>query len=119
MPDENRMIKRRIITIMNDLNLTQSQLAKALNITQPAVSKYLQGRIPPPVVLLELSRLCGKSIEWILTGEEYSENRKLKVAENVAHYSTVNDLESKISRLPEPIRKQVEALISSILEYHK
>jgi len=63
----SREISKRINFIMFELGINQIQLAKMLNITQPAISKYLKGRVPPPFVLLNLAKFSGKSIEWILT----------------------------------------------------
>ncbi len=103
---------------MNDLRLTQNQLAKILNVTQPAISKYLQGRVPPPFVLLELSRLSGKSIEWILTGDDQGKIKPQKVAESKNSYIAAGSLEAKIKLLSVNIRRKIESLIDSILEDH-
>lgn len=109
-------IARRIKMIMKKLGVTQNQLAEILKITQPAVSKYLQGRIPPPFVLLELSKLSGKSIEWILTGIEQPQLKAKQVAEKSNQYAVGDSIYKKIDRLPDELKKQIEALIESILE---
>ena len=101
---------------MNELKVNQNQLAQLLNVTQPAVSKYLQGRVPPPYVLLDLSKLSGRSIEWILTGINQPKIQKAGVAENQNRYKTNESMENKISRLPVDICGKIEELIDSILE---
>jgi predicted transcriptional regulator len=101
---------------MNELGVNQNQLAEILKITQPAISKYLQGRIPPPFVLLELSKLSQKSIEWILTGDEETQFKSDKVAEKSSYYATGDSLHKKIEQLPLELRKKMEALIDTLLE---
>jgi transcriptional regulator with XRE-family HTH domain len=108
-------ISKRIINIMVELGINQNQLAKMLNITQPAVSKYLQGRIPPPFILLHLAELSGKSIEWILTGEVKSISQQGMVSEKPGQYQAGLTLEEKINILPIEIRKNIESLIDSLL----
>jgi len=63
-------VGHRIAVIMRKAGITQRQLADSLGISQPAVSLYLQGRLPPPDVLLKIARLGNTSMEWLLTGEE-------------------------------------------------
>ena len=105
-------IASRILQIMQDQGINQNQLAKLLNITQPAVSKYLQGRIPPPGVLLQLSELSGLSMEWILTGKTFKQH----VSESQVPYGNEKSMMKKLNALPPPIRKSIEDLIDSILE---
>jgi len=116
MYSSNEMISKRINNIMFDLGINQNQMAKMLNITQPAVSKYLKGRVPPPFILLHLAKLSGKSIEWILTGETESFIPAITVSEKSAQYSTSKTLEDKFSSMPNEIQKNIEILIDSILE---
>jgi predicted transcriptional regulator len=107
-------ISKRILDLKNELKLNQKQFAALLGVTQPAVSKYLKDRIPPPLVLLRLARSAKTSIEWILTGID--ERSLLKVAEPVSTYATVLKLDAKISHLPVTLRKCIEDLINEILK---
>ena len=109
-------ISKRINFIMFDLGINQNQLAKMINITQPAISKYLKGRIPPPFVLLHLAKLSGKSIEWILTGENDINAPAKKVSENPDTFGEKKTLEEKLKMLPVNIKKNIENLIDLILE---
>jgi len=109
-------VSERIVWIMNHLQLTQNQLAKKLKVTQPAVSKYLKGRVPPPFVLLELAKISGKTIEWILSGNENYNSETGKVAESNAYYGVEKTLEEKMLRLPTPIKKSFETMVESILK---
>ena len=115
MDINNKDISNRINRIMFDLGLNQNQLSKILNISQPAVSKYLQGRIPPPSILLQLSKYSGKTIEWFLTGETTIISKKSIVAENSVKYKVHKNLEEKIKSLPKDIQTNIEVLIDSIL----
>ena len=109
-------ISNRIQQIMNDLELTQNQLAKLLHITQPAISKYLQGRMPPPAVLLQLSKLSGQTIEWFLTGEKNLTNMPKKLQEKSGSYLERKSLEEKLKLLPHDITEQIEKMVDSILQ---
>jgi transcriptional regulator with XRE-family HTH domain len=94
---------------MHALGMNQEQLAAALDVTQPAVSKYLKERIPPPLVLYKLARLSETTMEWILTGEK--PDRVMRVAEAPATYQTRLTLIEKISRLPASVQKSIENLV--------
>lgn len=51
--------------------LRQSDIASALRLTSQAVSKWERGENAPDIaVLLDLARLLGVSVEWILTGRQ-------------------------------------------------
>ncbi len=69
MPADNAKIARRIREIRG-FDLTQKQFAKLLNISQATVSKLEKGLLlPSSEVLLRLSEISGKSIDWILKGD--------------------------------------------------
>lgn len=51
--------------------LRQADIASALRLTSQAVSKWERGENAPDIaVLLDLARLLGVSVEWILTGRQ-------------------------------------------------
>lgn len=63
-------IGRRIREIRG-FDLTQAQFADMLGIRQNTLSSYEKGRIVPTLeMLLKLKAYSGKSIDWIVTGEE-------------------------------------------------
>jgi transcriptional regulator with XRE-family HTH domain len=65
----------RRIREIRGFDLTQVQFADMLGIRQSTLSGYEKGRIVPSVeILLKLKSHSGKSIDWILFGEE---NRSL------------------------------------------
>jgi transcriptional regulator with XRE-family HTH domain len=107
----------RVQEVMDLLQLTQQQLAQRLEITQPAISKYLRGRIPPPEVLWKLSELSGNTMEWFLTGKRGE--TALKLAESRAAYDNQQSLPDRIDRLPFYLRKPLLELIQAILQLQK
>ena len=58
----------RIRQIRLGASLRQWELAKLLGTTQSAVHKYEHGVGPEPRRLVELARIGGTSVEWVLTG---------------------------------------------------
>jgi len=65
-----KAIGRRIREIRG-FDLTQEEFGRLLGIGQTQLSKYELGQSAPTVeILLKLKAYSGKSIDWILTGEE-------------------------------------------------
>jgi transcriptional regulator with XRE-family HTH domain len=63
-------VGRRIREIRG-FDTNQSQFANELEVSQGQLSRYEQGRSEIGAeVLLRLSRLSGKGIEWLLTGRD-------------------------------------------------
>jgi transcriptional regulator with XRE-family HTH domain len=62
---------RRIRQIRVGAGLRQWELARLLGTTQSAVHKYEHGVVPEPRRLVELARVGGTSIEWVLTGRHW------------------------------------------------
>lgn len=62
---------KRIRKIRSGRGLRQWELAQMLGTTQSAVHKYEHGVVPEPRRLIELARIGGTSVEWVLTGEHW------------------------------------------------
>jgi transcriptional regulator with XRE-family HTH domain len=62
---------QRIRQIRLGQGLRQWELARLLGTTQSAVHKYEHGVIPEPRRLIELARVGGTSVEWVLTGRHW------------------------------------------------
>jgi transcriptional regulator with XRE-family HTH domain len=114
MPIDYQRVSQRIALIMQQMHFTQKQLADMLQVTQPAISKYLQGRIPPPPVLLRLSEMSGRSMEWFLTGEMHSIVPN-KISESQTEYGRQALLTDRIDRLPPILRQKLSELVDSML----
>ncbi len=70
-PLDKTVIGERIKRLRKARGLRQWQMAEALGATQPAVHKYENGILPEVKRLLELARIGGTSVEWILTGHHW------------------------------------------------
>ena len=56
---------------LRGFDLTQAEFGRILGITQAQLSKYELGlSAPTPDILLRLKAYSGKTIDWILAGEE-------------------------------------------------
>ncbi len=112
-------IARRVDLIRRQKGFNQEQLAEELGISQPAVSKYLKNRIPPPQILLEIAKMGQTTVEWILTGEKsylYSnESKSGKVRDNSIYYDADLALAKKIALMPASVRQSIETLINHLL----
>lgn len=112
-------VSGRIKEIMKRVGITQKGLADYLNISQPAVSLYLQGRIPPADVLLKIARLGGTTVEWILTGAGEPFNELPKILEQQAAYGSEAALFELWNKLPENVRQTVLKLLQHLAEQRK
>lgn len=110
-------VNDRIAEIMSKVGITQKGLADYLAISQPAVSLYLRGRIPPADVLLKIAKLGGTTIEWLLFGESEETDPGLikKVSENQQSYWTKQELFDIWERLPKKIRQDVLILLQDLV----
>ena len=76
---DNRAVGKTIATLRQNRNMTQQQLAAALNVSHQAVSKWENGAALPDVqTLMDLTRLFGITMEQLLNAEvppERLENR--------------------------------------------
>lgn len=66
---------QRIRDMREDRDLTQTQVAALLHMSQPGYSKYESGDIDiPTTILIQLARLYNTSIDYLL-GETSNPNR--------------------------------------------
>jgi transcriptional regulator with XRE-family HTH domain len=61
----------RRIRELRGFDITQDEFAQRIGISQSYLSTVEHGRVEAGAeVLLAISRECGKSLEWLLTGEK-------------------------------------------------
>lgn len=86
-------IGRFIAGCRKEKELTQSQLAEKLNITDKAISKWETGKGMPDVsIMIELCNVLGISVNELLSGERLNEeNYKEKANENIVSMIKVAD----------------------------
>lgn len=76
-------IGERLVYLMKDLRLTQSELADKLHLTQPHISALCSGRKPfTDRTISDICREFGVSLAWLETGEgemyvQRSENERM------------------------------------------
>ncbi len=106
-------IGKRIDLLRRQLGLTQQELAAALKVSQSAISKYLNNRLPPADVLYGLAQMAQTTVEWILTGKKryWYQQEFSGVNEEKTVYDADISLARKISRLPNEARQAVVTLI--------
>ena len=110
-------VGERIRQIMRRMQINQQELAGLIGVSQPAISLYLQGRLPPPEVLLQIARLGNTSIEWLLTGGGSGPAPAGSVVrESSAEYSSQHPLFRLWNRLPVPVQAHLLGLIREIVE---
>lgn len=60
----------RLKKLQVDLNLSQTDLSKMINISRPALSEYIRGKkIPSITVVIKIALATGISLNWLLLGE--------------------------------------------------
>ncbi len=113
MEIDQKGIGERIEVIRKRMGFTQQELARALGITQSAVSKYLNNRIPPADVLFRLAQLGKTTMEWILCGEKsyWYASEATAVREEEIAYDADLGLARQIARLPRPAREALVTLV--------
>jgi len=79
MPKKNIQARLDLVAIgrrireIRGFELTQSEFGRILSIGQTQLSKYEQGQsVPTLEVLAKLKAYSGRSIDWIVEGEERS-----------------------------------------------
>ena len=61
----------RISSCLNSLCITQAELARRTGLSKNAINNYVKGDRPPDSQSLYTLSVClGKTMEWLLTGEE-------------------------------------------------
>lgn len=66
------LFNERLVSLMEEKCLSQSQLAKALNVRQATVSSWCQGRTTPDLkTLILLCKFFNVSGDYLMQGEEY------------------------------------------------
>jgi len=63
----NVTFKRRLADLVRERGYsTKAALARAIGVTHVSAANYLNGRVPEPETLVELSHHFGISIDWLL-----------------------------------------------------
>lgn len=77
------MIAHRICYLRKNHALTQAQLAQALHVSSSAMGMYEQARRTPDLdTLVALSRFFNVSLDYLITGTEFTCTQNQTTAEN-------------------------------------
>jgi transcriptional regulator with XRE-family HTH domain len=112
----NINLAERIRFIMKQNNFTQKNFAENLGISQPAVSLYLRGRIPPADILFHIAQLGNTSVEWLLTGIRSNETTNI-VKEKKSYYGNKYLLLKLWEQMPQNLQYDILSLLRHLLEY--
>ncbi len=101
---------------MRKSGITQKEMAGLLGISQPAISVYLAGRLPPPRVLLGIARLGNTSVEWLLTGEGAADGGDSLVREARPPYGKTAVMMELWEQLPASVQQNVLQLMRNLVD---
>lgn len=77
MENRNEQFSNRIISLMRERRINQKQLAEGIDITEAALSRYLNGERTPRIdVVIKSAAFFDVSIDYIL-GNETTENNPI------------------------------------------
>jgi transcriptional regulator with XRE-family HTH domain len=111
---ESKDLPQRIRILMKQKNLTQKDLADLLGISQPAISLYLKGRLPPADVLFRIADIGETTVDWLLSGDV--QKSEYTVREKTSLYGNQQLLLNLWDKLPATIQKDVLTLIRHLVE---
>lgn len=112
------MVGMRIAQLRRENNMTQRDLAAALNLSPSAIGMYEQGRRQPSAdLIVEICQTFSVSTQWLLTGRPYTgkdlqEDLKMLLQNPGTGAETTPDLEEVEQLLRELGKSFVKAGIS-------
>jgi transcriptional regulator with XRE-family HTH domain len=98
--------------LMKDEGLNQQELAQLLGVSQPAISLYLRGRIPPAEILLKMAALGQTTIDWLLTGSSLPSTTMIQ--ERIPGYGTEQTLLYYWKQLKSETRSSLLSLMKQL-----
>ena len=98
---DQEKIGKFIAECRKEKNLTQSQLAEKLNMSNKTISKWETGKgMPDPSIMLELCENLGINVNELLSGEHLKDEQyKEKADENIISIAKESDKNKKIKNI--------------------
>ena len=85
-PDLREITAKNLVTLRTLRKMTQLELGELLNYSDKAISKWERGEaVPDAYVLVELSRIFGVSVDWILSPHSEEERPPRRADERHLH----------------------------------
>lgn len=116
MVKKGMSIGERIGTLRKKLNISQYQLAKLMDVSRQAVSKWENGQsVPDSLKLIQLSEVLNTDVEYLTTGRITVPSRPPVVIKTV---ETVEKVVEKpvIQVVEKVVEKRIEVPIEKIVE---
>ena len=80
----NKQFSLRLGRAIQAVGINPTQFAYKAGVPQGTISKCLNGHVPTAKILLRISKMSGKSVDWLLTGKEKKGSGEGYVAEKAA-----------------------------------
>ena len=82
----NKQFSTRLREAIQAMGISPTQFAYKARIPQGTISKCLNGHVPTARILVRISKLSGKSVDWLLMSREHERMGEGYVAERSARY---------------------------------
>ncbi len=109
-------IGERILASRKEKNISQGQLAQALNVSRQAVSKWENDLTSPDTInLIRLADLLDTDVEYLATGNHA---KQISSPQIVTVVQTVDNIVEKVVEKPVVVEKivEIERLVETIVE---
>ena len=109
-------VREKIKSVLSNYGYTQQEWAEILNVSQPSVSHYLKGRIPPVEILAKIADIARIPIESILFPVVYEENREYSVVKEQNEDYQQTEILTLFYKLPVKAQKQLLSFLRSLAQ---
>ena len=82
----DKQFSSRLAETIRAMNISPTEFARRAGIPQGTISKCLSGHVPTARILLRISKIAGKSVDWFLVGAGHGRSGAGYVAERAASY---------------------------------
>lgn len=101
-------MNERIKALVKESGKTQAEIAKNLNISQPAISNIMSGtKNPSDRTMVDIAALFGVNLEWLKTGKGPKEDKN-ETRDEIVDYL------SQVSKSNDPYRDAVISALSKM-----
>ncbi len=76
MTDKEKIFSKRLISSLEEANMTQRQLSQMINVSETTISKYVKGRLPKSEILESIAIVLNKTTDYLLGNDKVIEINK-------------------------------------------
>jgi transcriptional regulator with XRE-family HTH domain len=113
MTDYNKDFGARLRELVKNEGVKQVELAIYLNVSPPAVTNYLYGRVPDADILMQIAEYFGVTVDFLLTGESPWQDGVYVGGRKVAETGSDLDLYRELGEADEATRARVKAILEA------